>query len=435
MNIEISRKRTEKSSHKGSSGGSLSQKYGSINSQQQKSNAKSQSHLSEHEDIENNLLLEMARKYLLQEFRPSVMNIEKISREHTAKSNSLTLNDSSQGSFTEGFASVNSFHQSHNGGQNTDTHQSEHEVLKNIIKDISIHSKTTQSFQSISVEKKSPGSVSFKSKEADSHKNNLQSQRANSEQDSKKVSTGPSVPSHLSDLSAKGLFYKDKSRRDALMNSEFSLHSSLKSLEKVQETSMTSFHQDEQRSIHNCDHSLNQQKVFTQSYISDHENSLSQFTEPSLYNAVSQPNIYSVSEIKSGPKAVESCQNISLGQEDHGSDYRSSSLKKEKSDLTASIHSKTQSSSGGDLDCNLICEIDPQKSVSMKRSKVSIHSTDTEVQVSCQMEQSQKCTVKSEATLNKSDSNFSDAVRDESPAGVKQELEEESIDHDQSVSR
>jgi hypothetical protein len=136
-----------------------------------------------------------------------------------------------------------------------------------------------------------------------------------------------------------------------------------------------------------------------------------------------------------GPKAGESGQNLSLGPEDHGSDYRSSSLKKENSDLTASIHSKTKSSLGGDLDCNLIGEIDPQKSISMKRSQVSIHSTDTEVQVSCHMEQSPKCTVKSEATLNKSDSNFSDAVRDESPAGVKQKLEEESIDHDQSVSR
>ena len=377
----------------------------------------------------------MAGKYLLQEFRPSVMNIEKISREHTAESNSLTLDDSPQGSFSEGFGSVNSFHQSYNGDQKSDSHQSEHEVLKNIIKDISIHSKTTQSFQSISVKKKSLGSVSFQSEQAKSHKDNLQSQRANSEHDSKNVSTGPSVPSQLSDLSAKGLFYKDKSRRDALINSELSHHSSLKSLQEVKEASMTSVHQDEQRSLHKSDHSLNQQKTCGQTYLSDHENSLSQFTEPSLYNAVSQPNISKVSEIKSGPKAGDSGQNFSLGQEDHGSDYRSSSLKKDNSDLTASIHSKTQSSLGGDLDFNLIGEIDSKKSISMHRSQVSIHSTDTEVQNSCLMEQSPKSTVKSEASFNKTGTEFSDAVRDESTGGVKQKLEEESIDHDQSVSR
>ena len=90
MNIEISREHTAKSSPlslENSSQETLSQKLCSVNSQEQSSKGKSESHLSEHEAVENNLLLEMAGKYLLQEFRPSVMNIE-ISREHTAKSNS-----------------------------------------------------------------------------------------------------------------------------------------------------------------------------------------------------------------------------------------------------------------------------------------------------------------------------------------------------------
>ena len=131
MNIEISREHTAKSSPlslENSSQETLSQKLCSVNSQEQSSKGKSESHLSEHEAVENNLLLEMAGKYLLQEYRPSVMNIE-ISREHTEKSGPLSQRDSSQETLSQKLCSVESQQQISN--TKSESHLSQHEVPEN----------------------------------------------------------------------------------------------------------------------------------------------------------------------------------------------------------------------------------------------------------------------------------------------------------------
>ena len=107
----------------------MSQKFCSVNSQQQSSKGKSESHLSEHEVPENNLLLEMAGKYLLQEFRPSVMNIDQISCEHTANYNSRSLRDSLRESLSQKLCPVNS--QQQNSNTKSESHLSQHEAVEN----------------------------------------------------------------------------------------------------------------------------------------------------------------------------------------------------------------------------------------------------------------------------------------------------------------